>query len=99
MDRPEDTLRAQEDAKRGWSLRVRLTFLIIVTVFLGTGIGVYLDYRREYSVHTSELFDSLLDEAKALSLSRTYISDPARFAIYADKLCSQINESVSPGHP
>ena len=98
MDMAGDNLRAQGNTKQGWSLRGRLTFLIIITVFLGTGIGIYLDYRREYSVHTDELFDSLLDEAKALSLSRTYISDPVQFTAYADRLCSQINESVSPGH-
>ncbi len=80
------------------SLRMRLTLALVGIVLTTTGIGMYLDYRREYQVHMAGLRSSLIEQARALQVARRYIADPARFAEYINAFCAQMNEHISPGH-
>ncbi len=83
---------------RRWTLRARLTALIVAPMLVGAAAGMLLDYSRERAVHVSETLDALLDEAEALRLARELVPDNATFAAYADRLCAEVKAPGSPGH-
>ena len=80
------------------SLRLRLTTAVVLSVLLVTGVGMLLDYRREYRIHMDQVRGSLTEQAQALRVARRQINDPKRFARYVTDFCAQMNESISPGH-
>ncbi len=96
--RDESTIVVSERPSLLGSLRLRLTAAVVLIVLSVTGIGMVLDYRREYRVHMDELHASLTEQAQALRVARKQIKQSSRFAQYVDDFCAQMNEHISPGH-
>ncbi len=80
------------------SLRLRLSLAAVAGVLVVTGVGTYLDYRREHRVHLDQVLASLSEQARALQMARRQITQPAAFARYVDDVCAQMNDYISPGH-
>jgi serine phosphatase RsbU (regulator of sigma subunit) len=79
-------------------LRLRLTVTVVLTVLTVTCIGVSVDYRREYRVLIEQVLVSLNEQAHALAIARRQISDPQRFARYANEICARMDGHTWPGH-
>ncbi|MHC4637388.1 MAG: PP2C family protein-serine/threonine phosphatase [Planctomycetota bacterium] len=79
-------------------MQVRLVTFIIPTVLVVSGVGVYLDYHREYNQHINVILASLEEQARTLKTARKRIIQPPIFAKYVDDFCAQMNEFISPGH-
>lgn len=86
--------------RRGHSatLQSRLTFLIVITVLVVLGVGIFIDYNLAYQRHLNATLAALEEQARALVVANSRISERIEFAGYVDDLCAQMNEHISPGH-
>jgi HAMP domain-containing protein len=86
--------------RRGHSatLQFRLTFLIVITVLAVLGAGIFVDYHFAYQRHVNATLASLEEQARALVVANSRITERVEFAGYVDDFCAQMNEHISPGH-
>lgn len=83
---------------RAGSLRLWLSAIVVLTMWVGTAVSLTLDYRREYIAHTDDVFQFLRQQAFSLELIREHVPDRTQFAHYVNAICERINERISPGH-
>ena len=92
-----DSQANQRPSVRG-SLRLRLSVMVAVAVVGVSGVGVLIDYPREYRLRLANVIGSLQEQAHALDAARARIGDSGEFALYVDEFCAQMNTHISPGH-
>jgi HAMP domain-containing protein len=80
------------------TLQSRLTVLIVVAVLVVLCASTFVDYHRTYKQHINVTLASLEEQARALIVARSIITEQTEFAGYVDDFCAQMNEHISPGH-
>jgi HAMP domain-containing protein len=80
------------------TLQFRLTVLIVIVVLVVLCVSTLIDYHRTFNQHINAISASLEEQARALKVARSKITEQREFNSYVDDFCAQMNEHISPGH-
>ena len=84
--------------EHGTTLQSRLTLLIVIAVLVVLTAGILVDYHLAYRRQVEATLASLEEQARALVVARSRITNQYEFAGYVEDFCAQMNEHISPGH-